>query len=411
MFKKSTIFILTLTFTLSLTTSVFAEPTKQSLTKQQQQIQSQQNNLNKSMSNSNLSFEDANKQIAAISSQIQSLDSKIEGLNANISDSNIKIESKKAEIKAAEVKLAKNLADLEEEQELYSSRMRSMYIQGPVQDATIILASKSLDDFFANLEAVQYLSKLDKQITKQLSDTMESITETKKALVTQNTQLVAANTDLQNKLTEVTASKTKQSALITEAKSRQALYATQVAGYKSQLDATNKQAIDTGKQLQALVLKEQADAKQKADAAAAKLAANTSQPNRGTQSTTTIAPPATTNAIIAYAYGFMGTTYVWGGTQPNPGFDCSGFLQYVYRHFGVNISRTTFTQINEGRAVSRDQLQPGDLVFFGSYSDPHHVAMYVGNGCVIHAPHTGDVIKISSLSAFSDFLCARRILN
>lgn len=385
MLKKSTIFIITLTLTFSFTSSIFAEPTKQSLTKQQQQIEAQKNSLNESMQKSKLSFEDAKKEIAAITSQIQSLDYKIEGLNTNIIDSNAKIAAKVIEIKAAEAKLAKNLADLVEEQDLYNARMRSMYIEGPVQDITILLASKSLDDFFSNLQAVKYISKLDKQITKDLADTKESITQTKASLETQNALLVAANKDLQDKLTQLKTSKSQQSVLIAQAKSRQALYATQITGYKAKIDEANKQALDTEKQLKALALSEQS-------------------------AINSLSAPATTNAIVAYAYKFMGTPYVWGGTMPSPGFDCSGFLQYVYAHFGVHITRTTYTQINEGKSVSRDQLQPGDLIFFGTYADPHHVAMYVGNNCFIHAPQTGDFIKISSL-ADTDFLCARRILN
>ena len=67
---------------------------------------------------------------------------------------------------------------------------------------------------------------------------------------------------------------------------------------------------------------------------------------------------------------------MWGGTTPS-GFDCSGLVQYVYAQIGVNISRTTYTQVNEGRYVSRDELVLGDLVFFGDSSSPHHVGMYM----------------------------------
>jgi peptidoglycan DL-endopeptidase CwlO len=98
---------------------------------------------------------------------------------------------------------------------------------------------------------------------------------------------------------------------------------------------------------------------------------------------------------------------LWGGTTPS-GFDCSGFTQYVYRHFGVSLGRTTYDQINNGYAVSKDQLQPGDLVFFGTGS-PTHVGIYVGNGMYINAPHTGDVVKIASVNR-SDFITGRRVM-
>ena len=109
------------------------------------------------------------------------------------------------------------------------------------------------------------------------------------------------------------------------------------------------------------------------------------------------------NDIIQYAKQFIGVPYVWGGTSPS-GFDCSGLVQYVYRHFGINISRTTKTQINEGREVGINELQLGDLVFPSS----GHVTLYAGNGHVIHAPQPGDRVKISKLW---NFWRAKRILT
>jgi len=108
---------------------------------------------------------------------------------------------------------------------------------------------------------------------------------------------------------------------------------------------------------------------------------------------------------VAYAESFLGTPYAWGANGPNT-FDCSGFTKYVYAHFGISIGRTTYDQIAEGQYVSRGDLQPGDLVFFGSGS-PHHVGMYIGNDSYIHAPKTGDVVKISQLTR-TDYMSARR---
>jgi len=107
--------------------------------------------------------------------------------------------------------------------------------------------------------------------------------------------------------------------------------------------------------------------------------------------------------IVNYARNFLGVPYVWGGTSPN-GFDCSGLVQYVYKNFGIHISRTTKTQINDGREVGRNELQLGDLVFTSS----GHVSIYIGNNQIIHAPQQGEVVKISNIW---NFWRARRILQ
>jgi cell wall-associated NlpC family hydrolase len=101
---------------------------------------------------------------------------------------------------------------------------------------------------------------------------------------------------------------------------------------------------------------------------------------------------------VALAYRFLGVPYVWGGDSP-AGFDCSGLTMYVYGQLGIKLGHYTGFQYFAGLRVPRDQLQPGDLVFFRANSAgvPQHEGMYIGNGSFIQAPHTGDVVKVSSL--------------
>lgn len=112
-------------------------------------------------------------------------------------------------------------------------------------------------------------------------------------------------------------------------------------------------------------------------------------------------------SVVSYAKQFIGTKYTYGGTSPSTGFDCSGFTSYVYRHFGVSLPRTSGGQSGVGTAVTKANLQVGDLVIYSG-----HVAIYLGGGNVIHSPRPGKSVCIVPLNqAASGFSGGRRILN
>jgi len=114
--------------------------------------------------------------------------------------------------------------------------------------------------------------------------------------------------------------------------------------------------------------------------------------------------------VVGYAKRFLGIRYVYGGSSPRSGFDCSGFVRYVYAHFGVALPHSSYAQFGDGHRVGRRSLRPGDLVFFDSVG---HVGIYIGNGRFIHAPHTGTRVSIEKLGGWysSRFSGARRIKN
>ncbi|MBP3447910.1 MAG: C40 family peptidase [Clostridia bacterium] len=122
-------------------------------------------------------------------------------------------------------------------------------------------------------------------------------------------------------------------------------------------------------------------------------------------------PVSQGQSVVEYAKRFIGTPYVYGGSTPS-GFDCSGFVKYVYSNFGVTLTRTSYSQVNEGSYVARADLQPGDLVFFGSAGNVHHVGIYVSDGNFIHAPKPGKTVRIETLNSGyynNNYYTARRV--
>lgn len=119
--------------------------------------------------------------------------------------------------------------------------------------------------------------------------------------------------------------------------------------------------------------------------------------------------------VVAMAERYLGVPYVYGGSSPS-GFDCSGFTSYVYKQLGYTINRTAHAQLSNGIPVSKNELIPGDLVMFKrpGNSTVHHVGIYVGDGMMIHAPQTGDVVKYTSITTGyygNVYYAARRIVR
>lgn len=298
----------------------------------------------------------------------ESIERKIEMLDNQIEDTMSKIESNKKELNNTQSQI-KNLQkevsdtekDIELREDIFKQRARAAYIGGVDSYLDIILNSKDMQDFVWRMEAVKKIMQFDNKVMAELDSKKEKMLADQKELKDKNDKLLALKSDNEKKLSKLKIDKENQKRMLAQTEASQ---------------RNNALASTAG--------------------------------TRGSLSRGSVSISAGSNSdVVAYAYNFLGTPYLWGGTSPS-GFDCSGFTQYVYAHFGVGLGRTTYEQINDGSPVSRDQLQPGDLVLFGSSSNPHHMGIYVGNGMYIHAPRTGDVVKVSPVDR-GDFLTGRRV--
>ena len=125
----------------------------------------------------------------------------------------------------------------------------------------------------------------------------------------------------------------------------------------------------------------------------------------GTSSSASTVGGVSGQDVVNYALQFVGNPYVWGGTSLTNGCDCSGFVQQVYAHFGISLSRTTYTQANEGIAVSYSEMQPGDVINDGS-----HTSIYIGNNMIVHAADESLGIITQSNPAFEPIVTIRRMI-
>lgn len=172
----------------------------------------------------------------------------------------------------------------------------------------------------------------------------------------------------------------------------------------------NSLTAEQKKRLAELAAKQEAEAKAKAAKLAAQekakqeAAAKAAAAKGTTAPTTGSADSSVAAQAIAFARAQLGKPYVWGATGPDS-YDCSGLTQAAYKAAGIDLPRTTYDQVDVGTRISEDDLQPGDLIFF--YSDVSHVGLYIGNGEMIHAPHTGTVVKIAPITEMPFYAAVR----
>jgi peptidoglycan DL-endopeptidase CwlO len=290
-----------------------------------------------------------------------------------------------------ELRIAKR--NLKDSQRTIAKRLVTLYTSDQASTLEVILGAKSLDDMINRMDSAKSVTALDARILGQVT--------TFRTAVKQHGVKLAHERAAQARVVAQRAA-VKRSIESKIAQQNQLL--SSIKGEIVRLQAAERaRQLQMMREMQARLQLQRHVAEQQQQETIVGVSAVTPT------STTVVAPPPTHSGVVGIALSQLGTPYVWAGAAPG-GFDCSGLVMWAYAQVGVSLPHSSYGQWGYGVPVSRDQLQPGDLVFFDGLG---HVGIYIGGGEFVHAPHTGDVVKISSLSESwyaAAYVGARRIL-
>ena len=299
---------------------------------------------------------------------------------------NVKLQQIEGDLKENRQQLRLARSNLKFAQDSLAARLVAAYTSSTPDNSTlaVLLGSTSFEDLLTRIESMNSASQADASIVKQVTSFKAAIRKNRIALQT-------AHSEQQRIVSEKAAQKQR---IVSQLAARRELLST-IKG-----------------QIQRMRAAEDAQQRRLAAAAQSRFAGQDGSVNgvgvaAATAEGSIVAPPNTHGGVVGIAMRYLGVPYRWGGASPS-GFDCSGLVMYAFSQMGISLPHSTYALWNVGVAVSRDQLQPGDLVFFSGLG---HMGIYIGGGQFIHAPHTGDVVKISSLSGYyaSAYYGARRV--
>jgi peptidoglycan DL-endopeptidase CwlO len=330
----------------------------------------------------------ASKQAQAqqVLAQIQQIDESLGAAVEQYNLANVRLQRIEGDLRENRKQLTLARSNLKVAQKSLANRLVTAYTT--TQDNStlaVLLGSNSFADLLDRVEAINSTSSQDASIVRQVT---------------------SFKAQIQHNRVELRDARSEQQRVVAQK-------AAQRQHIESQLAARRQLLSSIRGEIARIRAAERAQQRQLAAAAQARIAGQSTPSVSGigvgasTPEGSTVAPPNVHGGVVGIAMRYLGVPYVWGGASPR-GFDCSGFVMYVFAQIGVSLPHSTYAMYNLGTPVSMSQLQPGDLVFFSGLG---HMGIYIGGGQFIHAPHTGDVVKISSLSGYysSAFVGARRV--
>ena len=317
--------------------------------------------------------------------QINAMDAQLEKAVEAWNGANVRLDQIKHDLAVNRARLETAKKNLAKARGRVSERVVALYTSNSPDALSIILGASSLGDLIERLDSANRIAQDDARIAAEVTRYRNEVQDRQQALV-------KAEADQEKVVAERAA---QRASIQSQLAQRQALY----SSIKDQI--VKLEAAERERQARLAAQAKAAAREQSQQPAPAPAPAG--EPSGGIPAP----PPSSHSGVVSIALQYLGVPYVWGGASPS-GFDCSGLTMYAYAKVGVYLPHNAAMQYGMGTPVARSQLAPGDLVFFNGLS---HVGMYIGGGRFVHAPHTGDVVKISSLSEYwysATYVGARR---
>jgi len=329
----------------------------------------------------------------AVVNQIDTIGRNLEGVVQQYDAAQLELQRVKGSLRRNEVALNVAKGNFHVAQHRLMSRIYSLYVNGAPSAIDVIAGAKSISQMIDRAESAQVLSNQDAALGKQALRFEQNVQRKERQLKRLKAKRQATVAGLAAKKRQIDDALARQKQLL-------ASIHTTIA---------NLQAQERARELR---IQAEAEARLRAEmrarqAAAQAAAAQQSAPTTAPQSPSTsgvVAPPVTVPVVTgaghpaaaSIALRYLGVPYVWGGASPR-GFDCSGLVMYVYAQLGISLPHYTVAQWGATSHIPLSQAQPGDLVFFDGLG---HVGIYLGNNQFVHAPHTGTVVQVASLSGY-----------